>query len=113
MASPATYRIRAGEMRHRVQLQNRVLTRDAVGGTVETWSTYDTVWSKIVPVSAREIIEGNQTEGRATHRIIIRHNGAMTRKNRILFGSRVFHVDSVVNVEERNKVQILVCTEDT
>lgn len=105
--------IHAGELRHRVTIQDYTETLGEIGNPVKTWANTATRWAKILPVSSREIIEGRQVEGRATHRIIMRHYSGLTRKSRLKYGGRVFNIEDIINIEERGKVQIIVATEVT
>lgn len=77
--------MRAGELRHRVQIQVASDSRDAHGGNVRSWSTIATVWASIEPLTGRELFEAQQIESRATVRIRLRHYPGLTGKHRILF----------------------------
>jgi len=39
--------VRSGECDRLVQIQQAAITRDSVGGHVETWATIATVWAKL------------------------------------------------------------------
>ncbi len=47
--------IGADQLDQRVTLQTSAISRDAVGGQVETWSDAATVWAGVRPLSARQI----------------------------------------------------------
>lgn len=92
----------AGEMRHRITIQQRSLASDGIGGSTETWSTLATVWSKIEPMSAGQVAWASSLEHRVTHKITIRYRSDLTSDMRIQYGGRIFHVKGYRNLEERN-----------
>ena len=78
--------MRAGALRHRVSLQSVGSTYDSYGDLSNSWSTDATVWE------LSEVI---------THRILVRYRASVTAQGRILFGSRVFQIESVRDWQER------------
>jgi SPP1 family predicted phage head-tail adaptor len=106
-------RILAGELRHRIIIQDYTETLGDIGNPVKTWTDTTTRWGKILPVSSREIIEGRQVEGRATHRVVLRYYDGLTRKSRLKYDGRLFNIEDIINIEERNKVHLIVATEVT
>jgi len=102
--------MRAGSLRHQIDLQSVTNAANGYGEQTETWATYDTVWASIEPVSAKEIISADQQVGVATHKIRIRYR-VVDVKHRVLFGSRVFEITSVINFHERSIFLDLLCNE--
>lgn len=100
--------MRAGRLRHRLEIQAATEARDAAGGVTRTWATEATVWGAVEPFRGREVFEAGQVESEATHRIIVRYRGNLTSDKRIKFGTRVFNIDFVANRDERNReIEIL------
>ena len=97
----------AGRLRHRVQIQEASETRDAYGGVTTTWTTVGTVYAAIVPMhqvgQGRERLEADRIQSEVTHRITTRFRGDVTPKHRILFEGRVFELERVANVDERDR----------
>ena len=54
--------MRAGRLRHRLVLQSKSEARDAYGGAIITWSTQDTVWGAIEPLSGNEYFAQDQIQ---------------------------------------------------
>jgi len=97
--------IESGKLRHKVSVQrlNRI---DAGGGSYNVeWETFASPYAWIKPLSGTESLFGMQLEDTITHDIIIRYKASrtITPENRIKFGSRLFNIRSVINVEERNR----------
>ena len=93
--------IEAGKLRHEVAIQELVETEPGDGTVDTTYLTVDTVWASVQPLRGKELMEAQQTTGRATHRVIMRSYPALTIKHRLLFGTRIFGIESVQHVDER------------
>lgn len=92
-------------LRHRVTLQkNTSPTTRSTGQLAPGWTDAGTFWASIDPLSAREKIIALQMNNRASHQLVMRYQPgiSITANDRFTFGSRVFNVDSVLNVDERN-----------
>ena len=64
--------IRAGDYRHRVEVQSQDETRDANTGQVlptAGWSTDSTRWANIMPLSGREAVNAKEVYSDVTHEI--------------------------------------------
>lgn len=104
--------MRAASLRHRVSIQSESTTLDSYGEPTSGWSTDETVFASIEPISGKEVDIGEGQAGIVTHRIIMRYNTNVSPKKRLLFGARVFGIVSVVNHEERNEFFELRCQEE-
>lgn len=104
----------AGRLRHQVTIQQQTQTATAYGGYSETWTDVATVWAHIKPLYGRERWHGDQVESDVTHQITIRYRSDVTvsPQMRVLYGSRVFKIISVINPEERNELLVLECVEE-
>lgn len=107
---PLTYRLK-----HRVTIQEAVQTTDGAGGFSTSWSDADTVWAEIMPFASRsttqERLVAEQLEAQQRYRITIRYLSGVDAGMRIQYGSRLFDILSVVNVQERGEVLELFCLE--
>jgi SPP1 family predicted phage head-tail adaptor len=94
----------AGELRHIIEIQAIGTTRGAAGEVVDTWTTETngTVWASIEPMSGRELYNAKQINAEITHKVKLWYYQGLTPAKRILFGTRVFNILEVMNVEERN-----------
>ena len=105
--------IRAGRLRNTVEVQQRTSVRDASGGESVTWLTLTTISAGIVPLSGRERLLADQVQGDVSHRITIRNYAdGLTPKYRFKFGSRIFNISSIINVNERNRKMECLCNEE-
>lgn len=92
----------AGDLRHKVAIQEEVRTPDGGGGHTISWSTVFEGWSAIDPASSYERSVAMQMANPITHKIIMRYDARIDAAKRILFGSRAFNIVEVLNIEERN-----------
>lgn len=105
----------AGALRFGVEVQAPTQTADADGGFAVTWTTLPEgeVWANIQPFSGGFIDRrfGEKIAGITSHLVTIRYLSGVTTACRVKFGSRVFNVRGVGNVDERNRTLLLACEE--
>ncbi len=77
----------------------------------ETWSDHFGAWGFVRPVSASEKIRSGRDEMTTTHRIRLRSNATVGHQHRIKFGSRIFEVESVINIDEASRETELLARE--
>jgi head-tail adaptor len=90
----------AGKLRHLVQLQANTPTQNTLGEPSDSWATIANIYAAIRPMA-----------GQASHQITVRNYPGLSAENRIKFGTRIFDINSVNNVDERNREMILLCSE--
>ena len=117
-------RIRAGRLRHRLQLQQFApttspQTKNAYGEVTSAWTTQATVWGSIEPLSGREYLSAGGTQNDATVRIVIRYYGSIDESWRVrqvlptspeTYG-KTYGIEAVLDHDERNRVLTLMCSE--
>lgn len=103
--------MRAGRLRHRVEIQTLGETRDPAGDVVPAWTTDATVWAGIEPLRGRELVTAERIEGRTPIRVRMRHYPGLTSANRLLFGSRELNIDSVASIRETDREMEVMCWE--
>ena len=94
------WKVRIGERRHVIDIQEATETRDDFGAITQTWATVeglDNIRAAIWPISAREVLNKRQLELEITHRVNIYYFPDVTAKQRIKWGDRYFDIDSVIN----------------
>src|SRR5262245_25521704 len=107
--------MQAGELRHRVTIQQATESQNSVGEAVKTWTTVTTGWAGVSPLRGREYLEAMQTKSSVDTRITMRKNAYpnLTPKHRILFGSRVFDIEAVIDVDGLGDAMEVSCKEQT
>jgi SPP1 family predicted phage head-tail adaptor len=82
----------AGELRHRLTLEEPVETPDGAGGVTRGYATLTTLWAAVTPVSARGSVEAQSLAAEVTHRIVIRAGPQLTTRHRLREGTRIFRI---------------------
>ncbi len=103
--------MRVGPLRHRVEIQTSARVDDGMGGGVVTWTTDETYWASISPLQGAELYQAQQTQAKVTHKVIMRYVAGVTPKKQMLFGSRVFDIEFVRNIQEKNTMLELLVVE--
>ncbi len=107
--------MRAGKLRDRVVIQANVAAADQAdqyGEVVPQWSNVATVWAKVEEVGGRENWQADQVRPDRTITVTMRYYAGLTSKHRLLFGSRILNVGSVVNPDGKRREHLLSCTEE-
>lgn len=98
-----------GELRHRVSIQNAVITT-VNGDAVPEYLTVAERWAKIEPTGGGEDFTAEQTRATRNHTVTLRYY-PLKPSDRLVFGSRIFNVESVLNEDERNRLITVSCLE--
>ncbi len=103
--------LRTSRLRDLVELQSASEAKNSFGETIITWAKVADIYADIQPIRGREYWESFQVQSEVTHKITIRYRAGVVAKNRILFGTRVFVIESVIDVDERHERLELMCEE--
>ena len=101
--------MRAGWLRHRVTIQEKVVTRDAYGEEDFTWANVRTVWASVDPMRGREFLQA-QTEQVVYDTIVrMRYGIDVTPENRLMWSNQYYDVRSAISILEKQKELELQC----
>jgi len=103
--------LHAGQLRHKVRIFSRTVTRDAMGGTTESRLHRAWAYAAIEPLSGAERMTAQQLESGITHRVRMRPVDGITPRDCIVFGSRTLEIVDIVDVDSRNRELELTCKE--
>lgn len=103
--------MRAGKLRERIAIQQFTETQNAIGEPVKTWGTFASVWAAIIPLSGDEFFQSGQRNANVSHRIEIRARSGVNAKHRVAYKNRVFRIEAVLNIDERDREMHLFCEE--
>lgn len=97
-----------GKMRERVTILAPSETQSPSGEVTLGWTTtVATVWASVDGLSSRDILQAQQANVVASHRIRIRYRPDVTHEHRIVWRGRTMEIASVVEKENRTALEIL------
>ena len=97
-----------GQMRERVAIKSQTEVRSPSGETTLSWdTTVATVWASVAGLSSRDILQAQQANVIATHRIRIRYRPDVTHTNRLVWRGRTMEIASVVERDNRTALEVL------
>ena len=102
--------MRAGNLKHKVTIQTYSETQNDFGEVLKGWVDLKLAYASITPLSAKEFFKAG-THAEVSHKVELRYLKDVTPKMRVIFGVRVFTIESVLNIREANKSLQLICTE--
>lgn len=90
---------------HRIELQERVKTRDRKGFNEATyeWKTRYTLWARADGFIGREIIRTDRLTSEKVYKFEIQYISEINQDWRIKLGERIFDIGGIINVRERNR----------
>lgn len=110
--------MKAGQLRHWVQVESKSVSVDANGDRTETWSTFIECWASIATGNGREFFLAKQTIADLTHVLTMRFLPGITADMRVRFddpkisnASRYFNIRALLNPDERSEMLELQCSE--
>ena len=75
--------MRAGKLNQRVQIQQLTETQNTEGGIVRTWTTVDTRWAEVEPLSGKELVEAQQINKQISYKVRLRHYPGLDENYRL------------------------------
>jgi len=91
--------VRAGDLRHRVQISNPTITVDAYGQPTEVFGVSGSRWAKVeeVPIGEQQIKEG--TTAKRTISVTMRNLGTkiVNARSKIAYDGTTFNVTAVAD----------------
>jgi SPP1 family predicted phage head-tail adaptor len=78
--------MRAGLLRHRVQVQSPTGTQDEYGQAVLGWTTLGARWASVEPLMGREMWQAQQVQADTTHKVTLRYFDGLTPRYRLVEG---------------------------
>lgn len=100
----------AGKLRERVTVQQASESRNRLGESILSWTTFAEVWASIQGVSAREYLLAGQQQIDISHRVTMRYLPGLTQKMRLSWRGRTLEIVSVLERDNRS-VHEIICQE--
>ena len=101
-----------GQLRQVVQIQEPPSGTGSRGERTGDWSNVAKVRAQIETLSGDEVIQAHQLAGVCSHRVTIRYRSGLDVRQRFKFGSRYLNFVFINNIEEVNRLCVILCRED-
>ena len=89
--------MRAGDLRHRVELQRPDFSQDPVTGEMTpTWVEVAKIYASIEPLSARDFIDASSKQSKVSARVVIRYRAGVDSTMRIVHRSKIYSIEGVL-----------------
>ena len=92
-----------GRLRHRITFIRFAEGQNEVGDDILIEEPFKTVWAAVEPLKGREYLEAQKIQPEIAYRIIIRYTKGITPDMTIDLRGRKFNIQSILNVDERNR----------
>ncbi len=100
--------MRAGELKERLELQAPYRSLNSIGELIDTFTTKDTVWGAIEPLTGKRLFEAKQANADVTGIIRIRYRTGIKPTWRFIQHDRIFRIVSIINPkEDKTELHIL------
>lgn len=97
-----------GKMNERITIKAPAEVRSPSGETTLNWdTTVATVWASVDGLSSRDILQAQQANVMATHRIRIRSRGDVLHTHRIIWRGKTMEIASVTDRDWHSTIEIL------
>lgn len=101
----------SGTLNRKVTLQSKAITKDAYGNDSVAWTTYATPWAEIEAQDGGEVSHDKVIVAAGRIILKIRYHPEVTHQDRIMYGSRIFLINSVVDVGEQHAKMRIIASE--
>src|ERR1700736_1499909 len=102
-------RLQAGKLRQQVEIVQPSTVQDSIGGTSPGGGTsLGLVWASVEALMGRDALAASALTSVVTHKVTIRWMPGVLAKQQVIFGTRTFQIEAVLNPDEREKKLILL-----
>jgi SPP1 family predicted phage head-tail adaptor len=101
-----------GRMDRRVILKRRTVTRDAMGGILEAWTTIATVWGRRMDTTGREYIAAGHENAERSTRFTIRWRSDVNPSWRLECEGLDYDIVSMTEIGRRQWLEMVATVAD-
>lgn len=89
--------LRAGNLRHRVAIEQQVTETDSSGAVETFWEYVTTVWASIDDVSGRELLLAEQVQSGVSTRIVTRFRPEIEASMRVKHNGVIYNIEAIIS----------------
>jgi SPP1 family predicted phage head-tail adaptor len=105
--------VRAGKLRHAINIEKVTITQDAVGGQIETWNLETSEKAQVLPVSGREYFQAQKLNTEVTKVFKIRYSRKVEeispKGSRVVYCGKKYDILSIIDIDEMRKSLNILC----
>jgi len=90
-----------GMLDQRISIMRSTMAGDGVGGSVETQTTYASMWAHVRPMKGREREAAMRTESRADYLVVVRNRADLLESDVIRWNGRDLNIRFIRNAAGR------------
>lgn len=98
--------MRAGQLKNRITIQQKVNGKDALGQTVDQWVDVCTVRAEIRDVSGKEYQSSQAEQVQTDCKILIRYRKNITADMRVLCNGTYYDIKAVLEDVKRTRLEL-------
>lgn len=96
-----------GQLDRRIEIQQMTETRDAGGGSKQTWSYFCQLWAKKDQAPGAEQVNADRRESINTVTWTTRYSSAVTTKMRIVDGDDIYNIEGIAEIVRRRLMRLI------
>ena len=96
------FNIRAGQLRHRLKIDERAEEDNEYGDTEPQWAEKSEVWGRIETLKAGESVFSDKSQNRATSLVTVRYRRDLDPTMRFRNDHNIYNIVGIRNAEERD-----------
>lgn len=103
--------IASGTYRHRISIQNRVVTENSLGEIAPDWQDVVVGASALVEdLNGRDLVAAQDVHALVNTRIRMRYRSGITARMRVIFRGQIYNIESVIRNDAVNVELMLLCS---
>ena len=102
----------AGELRHRVTFQTVTASNSGTGGVTYTTTDYAQRWAKVEGLRSIEFFTAKAVQAERALRFTVRYDSGITAQMRILYETRTYHIEGLMDLDGRQRWLTILAVED-
>lgn len=100
----------AGDLQHRITLQQRVAGVNALGQAQTSWVNVAEVWAAVEPLRGREFFAAGQAQSEVSTRVTIRYRAGVVPAMRVVWRGEPHDIEAVIEPQGQKQMLELMCT---
>ena len=97
-----------GLMRERVAVQAPQELRSPTGEATLSWATEATVWASVDGLTSRDVLQAQQANVIASHKVVMRFRATVTPQYRLVWRGKTLEIVSISPRDNRTRLELLV-----